>query len=162
MQVKARQDAFLLAYGKTGTIKAACEATGSARSTIAGWRDRDVQNFKIRFVQANEIFREGLQDLALTRIKQQKPDGNPVLLIAMLNACWPEKYRRDAYRADDGARELMTEWKQWKKDRDKQERSKIEARENAEEVAERKNAIDEVEKILSRRKAAGPDSDSST
>ena len=154
-RVKARQDLFLISYGKTGTIKSACEASGQDRATIYKWRTEDVQNFKIRFEQANELFREGLQDLALNRIREQKPDGNPVLLITMLNACWPEKYRRDAYRADDGAKELMTEWKKWKKDMEKRDKTKAEVKEEIQEIDERTNAIQEVEKMLARRRGKG-------
>jgi hypothetical protein len=167
-RVKARQDAFLVAYGQTGTVTSACKAAAMDRSSVYEWRTKDVQNFKIRFENANEIFREGLQDLALSRIKDQRPDGNPVLLITMLNACWPEKYRRDAYRADDGARELMGEWKKWKKDQERakktgkstgsQETEAVQA--DYQELEERKNAIDEVEKILARRKDAGTENGS--
>jgi|TARA_R100000306_G_scaffold2656_1_gene5552 hypothetical protein len=159
-RIKDRQDAFLIAYGKTGTINSACKALGMDRSNVYSWRKKDVQNFKFRFETAHEIFREGLFDMALERIKQQKPDGNPVLFLAALNAFWPEKFRRDAYKADDGAKEMMGEWKKWKKDQEKSKKKTgreitAEEQEDQQELEERKNAIDEVEKILSRRKNGG-------
>lgn len=154
---KAKQDAFLLAYGETGTIRAAAGAVGINRSAVKGWRDRDVQNFKIRFDTAHELFREKLQDMAFERVKSQKPDGNPVLLITLLNAIWPERYRRDSYRADDGAREIMSEWKKWVKEN---KNKKPTPQEDLEEAESRKNAMDamdEVEKILSGRKSSDTD-----
>ena len=156
-RTKARQDKFLAAYGEAGTIRGACTLSEVTRSTVADWRHRDVQNFKVRFETSNELFRESLQDLAFARVRLQKPDGNPVLLITLLNACWPEKYRRDTYRADDNAREMMIEWKKWKKSQEKGRKAVQAEKEPNEDAEARKNAIDEVEKILSRRKP--PDSD---
>ena len=146
-RTKARQDKFLAAYGEAGTIRGACTLSDVTRSTVADWRQRDVQNFKVRFETSNELFRESLQDLAFARVRQQK----------LLNACWPEKYRRDTYRADDNAREMMIEWKKWKKSQEKGRKAVQAEKEPNEDAEARKNAIDEVEKILSRRKP--PDSD---
>ena len=154
---KAKQDAFLLAYGEVGTIRAAAEAAGINRSAVKGWRDRDVQNFKIRFETANDIFKDKLQDMAFERVKSQKPDGNPVLLITMMNARIPELYRRDNNRVEGGAREMMITWKKWMKENDNK---KPTPQENIEEAESRKNAMDamdEVEKILSGRKSSDTD-----
>jgi hypothetical protein len=154
---KAKQDAFLLAYGETGTIRAAAGAVGINRSTVKEWRDRDVQNFKIRFEAANDIFKDRLQDIAFERIKAQKPDGNQVLLITMMNARIPEIYRRDNNRVEDGAREMMITWKKWMKEN---KNKKPASQEDLEEAESRKNAMDamdEVEKILSGRKSSDTD-----
>jgi len=171
-RTKARQDKFIAAFGEAGTIRGACTLSKTDRSTVADWRQRDVQNFKVRLETANELFREGLQDLAFARVKLQKPDGNPVLIITLLNACWPEKYRRDTYRADDNAREMMIEWKKWVKSQDKVKKEvqvrkvvpteKVESEESViaqtTRAEDRKNALDAVEKILSRSKTPDPDS----
>ena len=74
-KTKARQDKFLAAYGEAGTIRGACTLSEITRSTVADWRQRDVQNFKVRFETSNELFRESLQDLAFERVWQQKPDA---------------------------------------------------------------------------------------
>ena len=162
-RVKVRQDTFLAAYGDTGTTNSACKATGINRSSVYAWKKKDVQDFNFRLKTAHEIFREGFFDWTLQRIKQQKPDGNPMLNITFLNAVWPEIFRRDIHRADDGAKDLMGDWKTWTKDYIKQqEQSKktskevtADVQEEQRELEERKNAIDEVEKILSRRKNGG-------
>lgn len=102
---------------------------------------------------ARHVFREYLQDMAFERVKNQKPDANPVLMITLLNRFWPEVFRRDAYRADDPAKEVMMDLRKWMK-ANSPESKKTE--EEVEEASARKRAIDEVEKLLA-RKASGPD-----
>lgn len=46
-----------------------------------------------RFIVAKNSFADKLENMALLRVEQQKPSDNPTLLIAMLNANRPEKYR---------------------------------------------------------------------
>ena len=152
---KANQDAFLVAFGEVGTIRAAASAASIGRSTITGWLKKDVFNFKLKYDTAQEVWRESLQDMAFSRAQAQKPNDNPVLLITLLNAAWPERYRRTSYLADDAGREVMIEWKKWLKDQKGKPAST--PQQDAEEEEHRK-AIDEVEKILNRRKSAGNDS----
>jgi len=130
--VRAKQDAFLAAYGECGSLRAACEASGVGRSTVGDW-----------------VTREYLQDLAVSRIKDQKPTDNPVLLITMLNAHWPEKYRRDSQGASSGMKEIMSEWKRWVKENNRPSK-KSPSMTEAEEA--KINAVNEVEKILSKKR----------
>ena len=159
-RVKARQEAFLLAYGEIGTIRAACEASSVGRSTVGDWERKDLHLFMARFQAGREIFREGLQDLALSRIKQQKPDGNPILLITMLNACWPEKFRRDSQVASSEMKEMMGEWRKWAKDNrgPEKQRAKGDVERDAADEAKR-SAVDEVEKLLARKRTSNGDGD---
>ena len=122
------QDAFLAAHGEVGTIRKACVAASVSRSTVYRWIDDNLYGFKDKYDVSLAIFKEYLQDLALERIKGQGPKDNPVLLLAYLN-------------------EIMSELKRWRK-----ESEKIRDKENIEEIDARKNAIDEVEKILSRKR----------
>ena len=89
-----------------------------------------------------------MQSLALERIKQQKPSDNPVLLITMLNAEWPEKDRRDSRIESDGVKDMMNEWKEWVKDNS--QKSKEDPQVTEAEQA-RRNAIDEVEKMYAKK-----------
>jgi hypothetical protein len=76
-----------------------------------------------------------LQDMAVERVKAQKPGDNPVLLIALLNAHWAEKYRPNAVVSEDVAKEVLAEWrKQRKEERAKQREAS--AVEQAEEILE--------------------------
>ena len=149
--VKARQDAFLVAYGEVGSIRAACRAAEMGRSTVDQWVRQDAQGFRGRFAVAKEMFREYLQDLAVGRIMEQKPNDNPILLVTLLNAHWPEKYRREAQAVGNEVKEMMVEWKKWISDNKKKTRTKEETKVVDEAEQARLNAIDEVEKILSRR-----------
>ena len=104
----ARQDAFLKAYTDVGSIRSAAPGAGITRQTVHNWIKDDQYHFRSRFEQAILQFREQLQDLAIGRVKEQKPNDNPVLLIAMLNAHWPEKYRRDTVVvANDASKQLV-------------------------------------------------------
>jgi len=149
---KAKQDAFLAAYREVGSLKSAAEACELNRNTVSSWNKNDVQGFRAKYSQAKEEFREYLQDLAVGRVQQQKPNDNPVLLITLLNAHWPEKYRRDGQVASNGVKEMMVEWKKWVKDNSSKS-SKGKETTEAEEA--RRNAVDEVEKILADRKERG-------
>ena len=147
---KALQESFLAAYGEVGSVRKACNASEVGRSTVEGWLRRDAFGFKAKYEVAKEIFREMLQDMALERAQAQKPNDNPVLLITLLNAAWPEKYRRQNYMADDSAKEMMSEWKKWVKENNKKSKADEKAASDEENV--RQNAMDEVERILNRKK----------
>jgi len=91
--IKARKRRYLAAYAETGTIKAACTAAQINRSSVTEWRDSDAA-FRRLEVQAVEVFADSLEELAYARI--QNPDkgrGSDLLLITLLNAHKPDKYR---------------------------------------------------------------------
>ena len=149
-KTQSNQDAFLVAFGEVGSIKKACEIAGVGRTTVKDWVSKDAFNFKMKLEAAKEIFREMLQDMALERAQSQKPNDNPVLLITLLNAAWPERYRKQNYMADDSAKEMMSEWKKWVKENNV--KSKKGTKEREEEEDARQNAVNEVERILNRKK----------
>jgi hypothetical protein len=143
-RTKANQDAFLATYTLTGSIRSACRAVGVSRGTHHVWVSKDTNGFKTRYAEAQEEFREALQDMAVERVKNQKPGDNPVLLITLLNAHWPEKYRRTGYLADNSAKEIMGEWKKWAKENRKHSKKRG-------ETDDRDNAIEEAERILAKK-----------
>ena len=130
------------------------------RSTVNDWIRYDAENFRAKFSVAKEIFRESLQDLAVDRVKHQKPNDNPVLLITLLNAHWSELYRRDGAAASNDVREMMAEWKRFVKDNNRKHKSVQEKEKMDEGDVAALNAINEVEKIMSRRRRADDNSDS--
>jgi hypothetical protein len=149
---KARMDAFIAAYGEVGTIRKAAQAAEISRSTVKHWIRTNLYDFKLKYEASKEVFREYIQDLALEKVKGQGPKDNPVLHITLLNAHWPEKYRRDASAVTNEMKEMMIEWKSWvrtNKKRNQYDRSPAELTE-AEEA--KMNAIDQVEHILARKK----------
>ncbi|MAH45272.1 hypothetical protein CMI37_05560 [Candidatus Pacearchaeota archaeon] len=142
-KTKANQNAFLAAYIVAGSIKASAEAVRVGRHTVSKWVQNDTYGFRARFNEAQEDFRESLQDMAVDRIKLQKPGDNPVLLITLLNAHWPEKYKRSGFVADNSAKEIMGEWKRWVKETRKDPKK--------DEGNDRDNALEEAERILAKK-----------
>jgi len=147
--VRARQDAFLVAYGECGTVRASCAAADVGRSTVDDWNRSDAHGFRAKYAVAKELYREHIQDIAWERVKVQKPNDNPVLLITLLNAHWPEKYRRDGNTVTDEVKEMMVEWKKWV--RESRNTGKNKPAVNEAEEAQR-SAVDEVEKLLARKR----------
>jgi hypothetical protein len=147
---KSLQDAFLAAYVFAGSIKKASEAVDISRYTVSGWISKDVQGFRVRFEGAKDDFKEYLQDMAVDRVKSQKPGDNPVLLITLLNAHWPEKYRKTGSSADGSAKEVMGEWKKWVKENRKQTTA-----ENKD--TEETNVVEEAERIIAKKSSRESD-----
>ena len=150
---RAKQDAFLAAYSIAGSVRSSALAIDVPIGTAKYWIVQDTLGFKAKYRDAKEMFREYLQDLAVDRVQNQKPGDNPVLLITLLNAHWPEKYRRDAYHADNSAKEVMGEWKKWLKESTRAEKKKSGGATNAdsEQKAAKENAVQEAQSILSRK-----------
>ena len=88
-------------------------------------------------------FRDELQNMALERVRAQKPGDNPSLLITLLAANWPDKYRPNAIASNDTAKEVMAEWKQWVK-KSKQENT-------AKESDEGTGVVNEAEELLKKK-----------
>ena len=106
-----RKAIFLSAYEEWGTIKKACEVAGISREGYKNWHTGDLEFVKqLEFMK--ESFAESLEVLALERV--QNPDknrGSDVLLLGLLNANMPAKYRPSIAIDQDSAKELITEWR---------------------------------------------------
>ena len=109
-ETAAFQEAFLAAFSKTGTIRSASKALKAlkppisvSREIVTKWIANDYLDFAYRFKLAQREFAEYLEDLALTYVEQIKPGQNPMLLLAMLNASWPDKYRPKVVIQDDSS-----------------------------------------------------------
>jgi len=114
------QEYFLKMYAKGGTILNAARATGISRPTVYAWQRQDTLGFAARFQLAKEEYRESLEALAMSRLKDPKGNqGSDLLLMAMLNARWPERYRKNSEGKDERAKEALEEIRQmhrdWKK-----------------------------------------------
>lgn len=142
--MSANQEAFLSAFALVGSVKKACEAVGVQRQVVSGWSVGNKLGFKDRYASAREDFRESLQDLAVSRVKEQAPGDNPALLIKLLEAHWPDKYRRAGYLTDGTAKEMIEGWRKFVKDG----RSQAKARKGE---GDRHNAVEEAERILARK-----------
>ena len=133
-------------YAELGSIRAAAKEMGINRKTVNRWIKGDVQGFKERFEESKYDFREMLQDLAVNRVKEQSPKDNPVLLIALLNAHWAEKYRPQVTSVDDTAKEVLGEmrdrFKAMKKVDDSEETSEVTPQQQVEDILKGKGYKD--------------------
>ena len=119
------QKEFLKAYAKIGTITGACNSIGLARSTLQGWRDSNL-TFREQFETARTQFVELLEgyahELVGEIVKNKDYKSNPTLLLALLNANNPNKYRRFDSQTGDPAKELMQEFRQQVKQANKEKK----------------------------------------
>ena len=114
----ARQNAFLAAYGLTGSIRKGCGAAEITRGTVRRWRVEDIGGFSDRFSDTEDDFRDMLQELAIDKVRNQGPKVNPVLHIAMLNAWWADRYKRPAVVVEESGKEALREFRKWIKETD--------------------------------------------
>jgi|TARA_R100000306_G_C4374771_1_gene141488 hypothetical protein len=150
-QSRANQDAFLAAFGTSGSVRSAAESVGIKRSTVDQWKSRNTHRFREKFRIAKEIFREYLQDIAVERIRDQASNANPVLLITLLNAHYPELYRHDGRTATNDVKDMMVEWKKFVKNTARKSREEDRTEEDRREE-EKRSAVDAVEALMARKK----------
>lgn len=118
----AKQDAFLAAYANAGTIYRAAPAASITRRQVLNWRTDDALGFRARFELAQRAFAESLEDLAMQRILEPAGNrGSDVLLMAMLNAHLPEKYRPNVVLSDESSKDVLKELQQIRKGQKTQE-----------------------------------------
>lgn len=120
----AAQDAFLEAYAQTGTIQAACDAVGIARSTHYDWIDAD-PDYAARFSgETQERLTETLERAAIVRAVDGAPRGvwykgtrvgeekwfSDMLLLALLKSRRPNVYgdRQQLVGPDGGPIQVQT------------------------------------------------------
>lgn len=126
----ASQNKFLKAYGECGVIKYACIAAGIDRSTYYDWRDND-QEFRERLPDKKSEAIDTLEYAAYVQsvLGTEEPvvsagkvmynkDGTPCmvrryspqLLITLLKANNPEKYKEKQQIEHSGSLTIKTEW----------------------------------------------------
>ena len=122
---------FIEQFKKSRTISSAVSSLPINRDTIYSWFKQD-PDFKQEFDDEKLAVGEGLESKACQVIDKmvEKGDyGRPVLLITMLNAHLPERYKQSDNTGDD-SRQLISEFR--KMAREKKAKSK--AVEQAEDI----------------------------
>ena len=116
-QLKAdRQVLFLSALAECGPVSKALELSGVSRSSYKTWHAQDIE-FANNVAESRHIFAESLEGIALERVKN--PDrgrGSDMLVIALLNANMPQKYRPQIAMNEDTAKDLIAEWRKASKE----------------------------------------------
>ena len=115
-QKESMKELFLQEYKISRTVSSAVSKLEVNRDTIYEWFKQDPE-FKQNFDDEKLAIGEGLESTALTLIDKmlEKGDyGRPVLLITMLNAHLPERYKQTDNTSDD-SRQLISEFRKMAK-----------------------------------------------
>tara|TARA_R100000458_G_C8227349_1_gene210034 strand:+ start:163 stop:597 length:435 start_codon:yes stop_codon:yes gene_type:complete len=122
---------FIKRYKETKTISSAVSGLNISRDTVYDWFKQDPE-FKQNFDDEKLAVGEGLESKAFQLIDKmvEKGDyGRPVLLITMLNAHLPERYKQSDNTGDD-SRQLISEFRKMAKSK----QAKTKAEQEAEDI----------------------------
>ena len=133
------QDKFLSCYSETRRKTTSASYAGVKYRTVMKWQKDNYFGFMERLEEADFQFCESLEQLALERVKMQDAKSNPILLITLLNANLPMKYRPTVVMNDDTAKDVLRELRTLSKDSPEQ---------LAEAPEPEKSALDQVNEIL--------------
>ena len=86
-----KQKLFLQAYRDVGTIRRACEILDISERIVYMWRKDSA--FQEEFKIAKRSFADSIENLAIQKVQELRPNDNPILLITLLNGNRPDKYR---------------------------------------------------------------------
>ena len=134
------QAKFLTCYSETRSKSVAASYSGVSIRTVNRWQQENRYGFLERMEEADFEFCEHLEQLALERVKMQDAKSNPVLLITLLNANLPMKYRPTVVMADDTAKSVLSELRELAKQSPVQEES-----------VEEQSALEQVQDILNEK-----------
>ena len=109
--ISLRQSVMLLSVSIDGQLLRACVDNGVPISTLNMWRDQDIGGFRERLNLARQFFAESLERLAFDRVRQQQPGANPLLLIRLLEAHLPDRYKLASDSDPDAALEFLAKVK---------------------------------------------------
>ena len=108
---ESRKRLLIASLEEWGTIRKAWAASGVPRRTYQEWNTRD-PDFSVSIDLARQSFSESLEELALDRVRNpDKGKGSDVLLLGLLNANLPHKFRPQIAMNEDSAKELIVEWR---------------------------------------------------
>lgn len=111
-RMRAEQEAFLLAFPHSRSIAQAAASAGVTFGAVYQWRVDNALGFLERFRLAQAARADYLEELAQKRVENPSFNGrigSDVLLMGLLNANYPEKWRPNVTVTHDlGARVLAT------------------------------------------------------
>ena len=108
---EVRQASFLKAYRKIGTRSGAFRVAKVSKDMYDRWMKRDA-DFTKAVLEARQEFGEYLEEIALERVKNpDKNRGSDLLLLGLLNANLPQKFRPQFAMSEDSAKDLIIEWR---------------------------------------------------
>ena len=108
-KVLKEQDRFLELYEKSRAKGTSAKGVGVVRETVRLWEKKDILGFKKRLEEADEKFCDTLEQKALALIDDMSVTNSPLLLITLLNANLPHKYRPNVIVPDETAKDMLQE-----------------------------------------------------
>jgi len=106
------QNRFLRNYANCRTKSTSARLAGIGRSTVYWWEGKDHLGFKDRLREADEAFCDMLENKARDLAMELKPGQNPLILITLLNANLPDKYRPNSVAPSETLTETLSAMKQ--------------------------------------------------
>ena len=106
------QDRFLAAFAKCRTKSTSARLAGIGRSTVYWWEGKDHLGFKDRLREAGEAFCDMLENKARDLAMELKAGQNPLILITLLNANLPDKYRPNSVVPSETMTDVLRAMKQ--------------------------------------------------
>ena len=110
--VIARQNAFLEAYAQCGNMAGASVASGMARLSGYRYKHENQFRFKDRLLQSHAYYCDNLEGKANDLAMALQPGQNALVLLALLNANMPDKYRPNAVAPSETMTETLQAMKQ--------------------------------------------------
>lgn len=152
-----QQETFLKTFAEGASVRSSARIASISRNTLAKWVETDKNGFAKLYDQAQADFKDGLIETAMARIKEQSPKDSPLLLITMLNAYIPERFRPNTIATEEVAKETISELRKLSK-----QAFEAHPREKEEEMAS-KSPLEQVEELLTAKKQGKPkDTDDTT
>ena len=106
------QDRFLAAFATCRTKSTSARLAGIGRSTVYWWEGKDHLGFKDRLREAGEAFCDMLGNNARDLAMELKPGQNSLILVTLLNANMPDKYRPNTVAPSETLTETLQAMKQ--------------------------------------------------
>ena len=103
-----RQEAFLDAFNRCGTLTKAAKAAGINYGTVYRWDEGNKLDFTQRYRYARQEWRDYLESMVMGRLEH--PEGNrgsDVLMMGKMNREDPEHWTRNVQVTHEVGREVM-------------------------------------------------------
>ena len=111
------QSAFLSAFAACGNDAAAAKLANCTLTALANWKKEDILGFKERYEESFQVFCSRLEGKALELADGLKPGQNALILITLLNANMPWKFKFGTSGTNEKSIDVVKEMKDWiKKD----------------------------------------------
>ena len=147
-ETQEKQSIFLSIYSAGASTSAAARGAGTTRHTVKRWLDGDINGFRDLYENAQNDFKDSLIERAMSRLNEQKANDSPLLLITMLNAYIPERFRPNTLATEEVAKETIKELRALSQKAFKEHPQ-------TEEQMTSKSPLQQVEDIILSRKGSG-------